>query len=352
MTMELRRLGNSGLLVSEFAMGAMTFGDEADEPATHAMLDRFVEAGGTFIDTADVYAKGRSEEYIGRWLASRSHSHLVIASKARFPTSDDPNDRGAGRRHLSRAIEASLRRLGIEVIDLYQIHAWDSQVPVDETLGTLDDLVRQGKVRYVGVSNFTGWQLQRFILTARHSGYAPIASLQAQYNLLGRHIELELVPQVLEDGLGLLPWSPLGGGWLSGKYRRDDRPTGATRLGEDPARGIEAYDPRNTERTWHIIDEVTAVGEAHGASPAQAALNWVRRRPGVSSVILGARTVEQLDDNLAALEWELTDDETDRLTKISAPGMPDYPYGFIENNAGSESWASLGTRSSPFPSGY
>jgi aryl-alcohol dehydrogenase-like predicted oxidoreductase len=350
--MELRRLGNSGLLVSEFAMGAMTFGDEADESATHAMLDRFVEAGGTFIDTADVYAKGRSEEYIGRWLASRSHSHLVIASKARFPTSDDPNDRGAGRRHLSRAIEASLRRLGIEVIDLYQIHAWDSQVPVDETLATLDDLVRQGKVRYVGVSNFTGWQLQRFILTARHSGYAPIASLQAQYNLLGRHIELELVPQVLEDGLGLLPWSPLGGGWLSGKYRRDDRPTGATRLGEDPARGIEAYDPRNTERTWHIIDEVTAVGEAHGASPAQAALNWVRRRPGVSSVILGARTVAQLDDNLAALKWDLTDDETDRLTKISAPGMPDYPYGFIENVAGNESWASLGTRSSPFPSGY
>lgn len=149
-TMDRRRLGNSGLLVSEFAIGAMTFGDEADEPATHAMLDRYVEVGGTFIDTADVYAKGRSEEYIGRWLASRSHDDLVIASKARFSTSDDPNDRGAGRRHLSRAIEASLRRLGVEVIDLYQIHAWDADIPVDETLGTLDDLVRQGKVRYVG----------------------------------------------------------------------------------------------------------------------------------------------------------------------------------------------------------
>lgn len=241
--MDRRRLGNSGLLVSEFAIGAMTFGDEADEPATHAMLDRYVEVGGTFIDTADVYAKGRSEEYIGRWLASRSHDDLVIASKARFSTSDDPNDRGAGRRHLSRAIEASLRRLGVEVIDLYQIHAWDADIPVDETLGTLDDLVRQGKVRYVGVSNFTGWQLQRFVLTARHIGYSPIISLQAQYNLLGRHIELELLPQVLEEDLGLLPWSPLGGGWLSGKYRRDNPPSGATRLGEDPKRGIEAYDP-------------------------------------------------------------------------------------------------------------
>ena len=350
--MEQRRLGRSGLLVSEFAMGAMTFGDEADEEATHAMLDRFVEAGGTFIDTADVYAQGRSEEFIGRWLASRSHSHLVIATKARFPTSDDPKDRGAGRRHLGRAVEASLRRLGIDVVDLYQIHAWDSQVPAEETLGMLDDLVRQGKVRYLGVSNFTGWQLQRFVLTARHSGYSPIVSLQAQYNLLGRHIELELLPQVLEDGLGLLPWSPLGGGWLSGKYRRDDPPTGASRLGENPARGIEAYDPRNTDRTWQIIDEVKAIGEAHGGSPAQAALNWLRGRPGVSSVILGARTVEQLDDNLAALKWDLTDVETDRLTRISAPGMPDYPYGFIENVAGNQSWAPLGTRSSPFPSGY
>ena len=332
-------------------MGAMTFGDEADEPATHAMLDRFVEAGGTFIDTADVYAKGRSEEFIGRWLASRSHSHLVIGTKARFSTSSDPKDRGAGRRHLGRAIEASLKRLGLDAVDLYQIHAWDPEVPAEETLGTLDDLVRQGKVRYVGVSNFTGWQLQRFILTARHRALAPVVSLQAQYNLLGRHIELELLPQLLEEGLGLLPWSPLGGGWLSGKYRRDDRPTGASRLGEDPGRGIEAYDPRNTDRTWQIIDEVKSIAEAHGASPAQAALNWLRRRPGVSSVILGARTVEQLDDNLASLAWELTDDETDRLTKISAPGIPDYPYGFIENNAGSGSWQNLGSRSRPFPTG-
>ena len=203
----------------------------------------------------------------------------------------------------------------------------------------------------MGVSNFTGWQLQRFILTARHSGSSPIVSLQAQYNLLGRHIELELLPQLLEDGLGLLPWSPLGGGWLSGKYRRDDLPTGATRLGEDPARGIEAYGPRNTDRTWQIIEEVPrwrspwcqpgAGSPQLGATPSRSEF-----------VILGARTVEQLDDNLAALKWELADDEYDRLTKISAPGMPDYPYGFIENVAGNDSWAPLGTRSSPFPSGY
>ena len=217
------------------------------------------------------------------------------------------------------------------MIDLYQIHCWDSSAPLDETLATLHDMVRAGKVRYIGVSNVTGWQLQRYLLTARHMGAPPIVSYQAQYNLLDRHIEWELLPQCVEEGIGLLPWSPLGGGWLAGKYRPDQPPTGPTRLGDNPARGVEAYAIRNTERTWRILDEVGAIASARGVAHAQVALNWLRRRPSVSSVILGARTVAQLDENLGALEWSLTVEEAQRLDMVAAPGLPDYPYGFIED---------------------
>ena len=348
--MERRRLGVSGLEVSVFSMGTMTFGDEAEEEESHAMLDRFVEAGGTLIDTADAYAQGRSEQYIGRWLGSRTDlDHLVIATKAFFATGDHPTDRGAGRRHLTRALDASLRRLGVEVIDLYQIHCWDSSAPLDETLATLHDMVRAGKVRYIGVSNVTGWQLQRYLLTARHMGAPPIVSYQAQYNLLDRHIEWELLPQCVEEGIGLLPWSPLGGGWLAGKYRPDQPPTGPTRLGDNPARGVEAYAIRNTERTWRILDEVGAIASARGVAHAQVALNWLRRRPSVSSVILGARTVAQLDENLGALEWSLTVEEAQRLDMVAAPGLPDYPYGFIEDASPYPLWEELGTRGGPSP---
>lgn len=348
--MERRRLGGSGLEVSVFSMGTMTFGDESEEAVSHAMLDRFVEVGGTLIDTADVYAQGRSEQFIGRWLASRSDlDHLVIATKAFFGTGPHPTDRGAGRRHLTRALDASLHRLGVDVIDLYQIHCWDSSSPLEETLATLDDMVRAGKVRYVGVSNVTGWQLQRYLLTARHMGAPPIVSYQAQYNLLDRHIEWELIPQCVEEGIGMLPWSPLGGGWLAGKYRPDQLPSGPTRLGDNPARGVEAYAIRNTERTWRILDEVGAIASARGVGHAQVALNWLRRRPSVSSVILGARTVDQLDENLAALEWSLTSDEAQRLDLVAAPGLPDYPYGFIEDAAPYRLWEELGTRGGPSP---
>ena len=348
--MERRRLGGSGLQVSVFSMGTMTFGDEADEAESHAMLDRFVEAGGTFIDTADAYAQGRSEQFIGRWLASRSDTdHLVIATKAFFQTGPHPTDQGAGRRHLTRALDASLNRLGIDVIDLYQIHCWDSSSPLEETLATLHDMVRAGKVRYVGVSNVTGWQLQRYLLTARHMGAPPIVSYQAQYNLLDRHIEWELIPQCVEEGIGLLPWSPLGGGWLAGKYSPDQFPSGATRLGDNPERGVEAYAIRNNDRTWRILDEVGAIASARGVPHAQVALNWLRRRPSVASVILGARTVAQLDENLAALEWRLTPEEGKRLDEVAAPGLPDYPYGFIEDAAPYRLWELLGTRAGPSP---
>lgn len=347
--MEQRNLGP--LAVSAFGLGTMTFGAEADEASSHAILDRYYEAGGRFIDTADVYTRGASEAIIGRWLATRRPDGVVVATKARFPMSDDPADRGAGSEYLTRALDASLQRLGTEVIDLYQMHAWDPATPLEETLGTLNGFAASGKVRAIGVSNYTAWQLQRAHLIAGHEGWSPIVSLQPQYSLLTRDIELELMPLCLEAGIGLLPWSPLGGGWLTGKYSNTERPRGATRLGENPTRGVEAYDLRNTERTWRILDAVRAVAKARGVTMSQVALNWVLQRPGVASVLLGCRTTDQLDDNLGALSWTLSDDETLALNEISAPGIPLYPYGFLERYAGVDIWDRLTTRAEPPPIG-
>ena len=328
--MEHRTLGATGTLVSSLCLGTMTFGDEADEETSRGMLDDFVEAGGTFIDTADVYSQGVSEEIIGRWLADRGNrDDLVIATKVRMPMGDRPNDAGLSRRHVLQGVEDSLRRLQVDHVDLLQAHAWDPLTPIEETLEAFDHLVTSGMVRYLGVSNMTGWQLQRAILVARYGGLAPIVTLQPHYNLLGRELEWELVPLCEDEGIGLLPWSPLGGGWLTGKYSRDQRPTGDTRLGDDPERGIEAYDKRNTERTWRILDEVEAVARDRGVSMAQVALNWVTQQPMVSATILGARTREQLADNLGSAAWQLTADEMARLDEVSAPQTPDYPYGMI-----------------------
>jgi len=342
--MEQRTLKPSDLHVSVFGLGTMTFGHECDEATSHAILDRYVDAGGAFIDTADVYSRGVSEEIIGHWLAMRGGSDgLVIATKGRFAMSDDPADRGAGRAHLTRALDASLRRLGVESVDLYQIHCWDPETPVEETMETLDEFVAQGKIRAVGLSNFLGWQLERAVQVTERNGWAPIVSLQPQYNLLARDIELELIPLCLDRGIGILPWSPLGGGWLTGKYYRT-APTGATRLGENPKRGLENYQGRANERTWAILDAVRSIAEQRSVPMSQVALNWLRRRPMVSSVLLGCRTVRQLDENLAALEWDLGDDEMATLDTVSAPGIPTYPQGFLENEAGMEVWERLRTR--------
>jgi aryl-alcohol dehydrogenase-like predicted oxidoreductase len=330
--MEQRTLGATGTLVSALCLGTMTFGDESDEATSHGMLDDFVDAGGTFIDTADVYSRGVSEEIIGRWLADRGNrDDLVIATKVRMAMGDGPNDIGLSRTHVLRGVEDSLRRLQVDHVDLLQAHAWDPLTPIEETLQAFDDLVRAGKVRYIGVSNFTGWQLQRAILLARFGGLAPIVTLQPHYNLLGRELEWELVPLCEDEGIGLLPWSPLGGGWLTGKYSRDERPTGATRLGEDPERGFEAYDKRNTERTWRILDVVEEIAKGRHVSMAQVALNWVTQQPTVTATILGARTREQLADNLGSASWSLSDDELDRLGAVSEPPTPDYPYGMIDD---------------------
>lgn len=348
--MERRALGRSELQVSVLSMGTMTFGAEANEATSHAMLDRFAEAGGTTIDTADVYSMGTAEEIVGRWLAGRpDKDRFVVATKGRFAMGDGPNDSGASRDHLVGAVDASLRRLGIDAIDLYQVHCWDPATPLEETLETLDDLVRAGKIRYAGLSNFTGYQFARAVTTARLRGWTQIVSLQALYNLLDRTIEQELIPECLDEGVGILPWSPLAGGWLTGKYTKDRRPEGATRLGEDPNRGLEAYDLHNRDRTWRIVDALREV--APGRPMPAVALAWLRDRPGVSSVILGARTVGQLEVNLAAADLDLAPEERSMLDRVSAPGYPVYPFAFIEKYGGETVWERLGTRNEVPPIG-
>ncbi|MEO8686007.1 MAG: aldo/keto reductase [Devosia sp.] len=328
--MQYRKLGPSGAIVTAYCLGTMTFGQEADEATSSQLMDDYVAAGGNFFDTADVYSTGISEEIVGRWLKANASKALqvVVATKGRFPMGSGPNDIGLSRRHLGKALDDSLRRLQVEQIDLYQMHGWDALTPLEETLRFLDDSVRNGKIAYYGFSNFLGWQLTKAVWMAKASGYTAPVTLQPQYNLLMRDIEHEIVPAALDSGMGLLPWSPLGGGWLSGKYQRDQIPTGATRLGENPKRGMEAYDQRNAqEKTWQIIEALAGIARERGVSSAQIALAWVAAQPAVTSVILGARTREQLADNLAAANLQLTAGELATLDAVSKPDMAEYPYG-------------------------
>jgi aryl-alcohol dehydrogenase-like predicted oxidoreductase len=328
--MELRRLGNSGAIVSAWCLGTMTFGNEADEATSFAIMDAYMAAGGNFLDTADVYSSGASEEIVGRWLKARPEEakQAVVATKGRFPTGNGPNDIGLSRRHLGVALDGSLKRLGVERIDLYQMHAWDALTPLDETLRFLDDAVRAGKIGYYGFSNYVGWQVMKASQIAQRYRFAAPVTLQPQYNLLMRDVELEVVPACLDAGVGLLPWSPLAGGWLTGKYKRDQFPTGATRLGENPKRGGEAYEPRAAqERTWRVLGVLERVAGDRGVSMAEVALAWLVERPAVTSVILGARTVAQLEENIKAATVRLRADDVAALDSVSAPPVTDYPYG-------------------------
>lgn len=341
-TIPTHPLGRTGPIVSAHALGTMTFGAETDEAEAHRMLDLFVEHGGTLIDTADVYSGGASEEMIGRWGEARGGTDdLVIATKCRFdPT---PGSRGASRRAVLRRVEASLKRLRVDAIDLFFIHGWDKDTEVAETLRALGDLVTAGKIHHVGWSNVTGWQLERICRTAEANGLPVPCALQPQYSLLDRGIEIEVLPCAIENGIGLTPWSPLGGGWLTGKYVADERPTGVTRLGDDPNRGVEAYDKRNTERTHVVLEVVREIAERHERPMAHVALAWLASRPGVSSILLGARNVEQLEGNLRAVDLELSGDDLEALTAASAPGLPDYPYGFVQDWSEVDHWKRLGT---------
>jgi len=328
--MECRFLGKTGLRVSELCLGAMTFGREATEEVSRQIMDRFVDAGGNFIDTADVYSLGVSEEIVGRWLKGRDRDGLVIATKVRFPMGAGPNQVGLSRKHILAGVEASLRRLGSDYIDLYQVHAWDGATPLEETLSTLDGLVKSGKVRYIGASNFGGWQLQKAIQLSRQMGWQALNCLQPQYNLLCRSTEWELLPVCRNEGLGVIPWSPLRGGWLSGKYRRGmTAPPDGSRVKTAEEKGwSESWSAYNNEHTWGVLDALLAAAEEAGKTPAQVALNWVLHRPGVSAPIIGARTMGQLEENLGAAGWTLGEELVARLDQASEVPVP-YPYDVI-----------------------
>jgi aryl-alcohol dehydrogenase-like predicted oxidoreductase len=331
--MEYRYLGTSGVKVSELCLGAMTFGreGEAGEQDSHRMLDAFVAAGGNFIDTANVYSRGVSEEIVGRWLKRRDRDELVIASKVRFPMGEGPNDAGLSRKHILASLEASLARLQTDYLDLLQIHAWDPGTPLEIVMSTLDTLVEDGRVRYLGASNLTGYQLQRAIDLSRERGLERFVSLQPQYNLLCRSTEWELIPVALREGLGVIPWSPLRGGWLSGKYQRGmERPPQGTRVEIAAQKGWgESWPNLANEHTWSVIDALLEVSEEAGRTPAQVAVRWLLQRPGVTAPILGARTMAQLEDNLGAVGWSLSEAQMAKLTSASDVTLP-YPYDFLE----------------------
>jgi aryl-alcohol dehydrogenase-like predicted oxidoreductase len=307
----------------------MTFGRECDEPLSRQMLDRFAEVGGTFIDTADAYNEGVSEEWLGRWLKDRDRHDFVVATKVRWGPGG--NREGLGRKHVLHAVEGSLRRLGTDHIDLYQVHGWDSATPVEEVVRTLDTLVTSGKVRYLGVSNWAAWQIQKALGTADQRGLEPFVSLQPLYNLLDREAEWELVPVSVDAGMGIIPWSPLRGGWLSGKYTRGmSRAPEGTRINDAEAHPSwsERWSQYDNERTWTVLDELFAVAEEAGRQPAQVALNWLLQQPGVTAPIIGARTMEQLEVNLDATGWDLDPQHIERLTAVSAQRLP-YPYDVL-----------------------
>jgi aryl-alcohol dehydrogenase-like predicted oxidoreductase len=326
--MEYRQLGRSGLRVSALSLGTMSFGDAGpgapvgmtDATGAARQIDLCLEAGVNLIDTADVYSAGVSEEILGKVLRGR-RDRILLATKARFPMGDGPNDAGLSRHYLIRACEASLRRLQTDHIDLYQVHQWDGHTPLEETLEALDTLVRQGKVRYIGCSNYSGWQVTKALGISDRRGYQRYVSQQIHYTLQAREAEYELITVSLDQGLGILVWSPLAGGLLSGKFRRDQQgPEGARHFG-----GWDEPPIYDSERLYDIVDVLVEVADGHGVSAAQFALAWLLGRPGVSSVVIGARTDEQLADNLAAAELELGDDERARLDEVSAPPLI-YPY--------------------------
>ena len=333
--MEYRQLGRSGLRISVLALGTMTFGgqgpfanvgqtgaDEADR-----VLARCLEAGVNLIDTADVYSAGASEEIVGQIVKGRRED-LLIATKCRFPTEPGPNGAGSSRHHITRSLEGSLRRLGTDYVDLYQVHGWDGQTALEETLSTLDSAVRSGKTRYVGCSNYSAWHLMKAMATAQRKGFEPFASHQIYWSLLGRDAEVEVVPATLDQGLGILVWSPLSGGLLTGKYRRDVKPSGQARhLTAWPEPPI--YDQA---KAHDVVDVVVEVAEGYGVPPAQVALAWLLRKPAVSSLILGARNEAQISQLLGAVNLELGAEEIARLDKVSQSPLP-YPLWHQANTA-------------------
>ena len=322
--MEYRRLGGTGLKVSELCLGCMTFGRETDESVARKILDRFIDVGGNFIDTANVYAAGASEEILGRIVGQR-RNELVVATKVRFNANSfmgkpvAPNQIGLSRAHIISEVEASLRRLKMDYIDLYQVHSWDFETPIEETTRALDDLVRQGKVRYLGASNFAAWQLMKSLWVSDKHDFARFDCLQPQYSLIAREVEREILPLCRSESVGVIPWSPLGGGFLTGKYRSGQRPPEDSRLGK-----VDLWNRLTNDRNYATLEAVEHVAKERGRAVAQVALAWVNQQPGISSVIYGARTEDQNEQNLGAIGLKLEASELAALDKASAL-PPEYP---------------------------
>jgi aryl-alcohol dehydrogenase-like predicted oxidoreductase len=326
--MNYRFMGRTGLKVAEICLGTQTFGWGADDAAAQALADRYVDAGGNFFDTSNIYNKGEAERMLGVWLKSRQNrSRLVVATKVFFPTGEGPNDTGLSRKHIFDQIDASLRRLQTDYVDLYQMHCFDASTPLDETLRALDDLMRSGKVRYIGASNYTPSQLTRAIMLSAMRGWARFDCLQAEYSLLVRSTEWELLPLCQAEGIGLICWSPLAGGWLSGKYRLGEAPPPESRVGRAD-RWDDLPEQRETERTWRIVDALREIARSRGVTPAQVALNWLLQQPGVTAPIIGARTVTQLEENLGSAGWALNAEELKQLDAASEIPLPS-PYNFV-----------------------
>ena len=326
-------LGNSGLRVSPFCLGAMTFGEDwsfgSGEAESKQVLDRYLDRGGNFIDTANVYTKGHSEKIIGDHIGRTPsrRDRVVIATKFfgnMYP--GDPNGGGASRKSLMAACEQSLRRLQTDYIDLYWMHCWDRFTPIDETMRALDDLVAAGKVRYIGFSDTPAWKVTQAHVTAKMRGWTPLIALQLEYSLLERTIEGELVPAALELGMGITPWSPLMSGMLTGKYTRDNAATAKPTRGAFVSRAF-------TEEAFRVVDVLIGVAKKLGTTPARVALAWVQAQAGVASTIIGARTVEQLDDNLGGLEVQLEAEHLKALDEVSKPKL-NFPYDFVRNALG------------------
>ena len=327
--MEYRQLGRSGLRVSTLTLGTMTFGGKGgfgavgstDVEGARRQIDMALDAGVNLIDTADVYSQGTAEEMVGEAIKGR-RDELLLSTKVRMPMGDGPNDAGLSRHHILSGAEASLRRLGTDHIDIYHVHEWDGQTPVEETLSALDSLVQSGKVRYLAASNYSGWQLMKALAAADARGYQRFVAEQIYYSLEARDAEYELIPLALDQGLGVLIWSPLAGGLLSGKFRRDaEQPANSRHLSE------EWNEPpvRNEDRLYDTIEVLIDIAKAHGVSAAQVALAWLRSRPGVTSVIVGARTDDQLADNLASADLVLSSEERGALDEVSKPDLI-YPH--------------------------
>ncbi|HWJ74064.1 MAG TPA: aldo/keto reductase [Kaistia sp.] len=334
--MRYNKLGGTGLLVSELTLGTMTFGGrgfwtaigQLDQTVADGIVARALDAGVNFIDTADVYSEGLSEEITGRAMVNsgRKRSDIVLATKALGQVGPGPNDRGASRGHIIDAVKASLARLGTDYIDLYQIHGFDPLTPVEETVRALDDLVRQGHVRYVGVSNWAAWQIMKALGIADANGWTRFASLQAYYTIAGRDLEREIAPLLLDQKVGLMVWSPLAGGLLSGKYDRDGNSA------EGGRRANFDFPPVDKDRAFDVVDVMREIASSKGVTVAQVALAYLLKKPFVTTVIIGAKTIEQLDDNLAAVAVTLSDDDMNRLNAVSVL-PPEYPGWMLERQS-------------------